>query len=929
MDQPLENAIAVIGLAGRFPGAENIKTFWSNILQGKESISAFTSEDLIAAGISEEKIQSPHYVKARGIIENVEFFDADFFGILPHEAQLTDPQQRLFLECAFEALENACYSSDTYKGTIGVYGGTGRSTYFLHNIYPHHDLMEKNGNYLIRIGNEPDFLTTKVSHRLNLKGPSLSIQTACSTSLVAVCIACNHLLTYQCDIALAGGASIYLPQVSGYVHQEGMIFSQDGHCKPFDREAQGTVPSNGVGIVALKRLEDAIADRDNIYAIIRGYGLNNDGGEKLSYSAPSANGQATAIESAIAMAEVDPSTISYAETHGTATFLGDPIEIDALTRAFRQFTDEQGFCAIGSVKSNIGHSMEAAGIAGFIKAVLSLHEKKLPPTLHFNSLNPHIDSKNSPFYVNTELKDWPLDKIPRRACVSSFGIGGTNAHVILEESPTRPSSPDSNTSYLLILSAKTPLALNTIAHNLSSHLELNPTISMSDVSFSLQTGRKEYSHRRVIMCRNREEAIDSLLVFEDVIPSPQTSQEKQLADVASSWLSGIPIDWASFWGSVEKQPSRIPLPTYPFEKKRHWIEPPSNSAISQVRPMEQSAIPPLNLETIWKQFLGVEKVGPNENFFSIGGDSLLAIQVITQIEKDLGISISLQTFYQFPTLSQLSFALSQQLKNVSSLVSLKKGSEEGCVPLFFIHGIDGNIFPYKQLAESLDFQGAIFGIQGDNSDHLDKKIEEIASSYISEIQKVQKEGPYLLCGSSFGGIIAYEMANQLEQRGDRIGFLGIIDAINPQCNLIPRNNEWEMLAFLSELIEGKETSVAALQNLPSHLLADKLLAGMGLSQLPVKQRQNIFQGIQTRLKSLKRYDPNRYKGDVVFFQAKERFFRMRAIPLALTWQPLISGKIQIYDVDGSHLSMLKPPHLSNLSNLLNRSLKETQKKRTE
>ncbi|MGC1879144.1 MAG: beta-ketoacyl synthase N-terminal-like domain-containing protein [Rhabdochlamydiaceae bacterium] len=927
MNQVAEHAIAIIGMSGRFPAAENIEAFWNNLCRNKESITAFSNEELLAADISESQILSPHYVKARGVLDGIEFFDANFFEITPLEAELTDPQHRLFLECAYEALENAGYCPDLYSGSIGIYGGTARSTYFLNHIFPNRNLMETMGNYLVRIGNEQDFFTTKVSYKLNLKGPSLSIQTACSTSLVTICTACNHLLTYQCDMALAGGASIFLPQKSGYVHQEGMIFSPDGHCKPFDADAQGTVPSNGVGIVVLKRLEDALADRDHIYAIVRGYGMNNDGAEKISYSAPSVTGQAAAIESAIAMAGIDPSTISYAETHGTATSLGDPIEIDALTKAFRKYTQEQQFCAIGSVKSNIGHSMEAAGIAGFIKTVLALQGKKIPPMLHFKTLNPQINSENSPFYVNTTLKDWPSSKDPRRACVSSFGIGGTNAYVILEEAPSLLDSIASDIPHLLVLSAKTSSALNTIALNLGNYLKEHPALSLTDVAFTLQMGRKAFEYRRAIVCRNREEAIASLLNLDTRFLTPQTPSEKYLSEIGASWTFGKAIDWTILWSHLEpeRKPSRIPLPTYPFEKKRYWIDPPVETKASQSKLQvfhKESSLSSveMTLLAIWKQFLGIETINLHDNFFVLGGDSLLAIQVISQIQVELGTSLRLQMIYQFPTISQLAIAISQQAMETSCLVSLKAGN--GHPPLFLIHGIDGNVFSYQPLAEAMTFQGSIFGIQAINAAQQEQTIEKIASSYISEIQKIQPNGPYFLCGFSYGGIVAYEMGRQLHQLGHTPRFLAMIDSINPQHDLVPLSNDREMLIFLIELLEGKEMPIGTIQNFSFEDLEEKLLRSLGLDRLPAKEQQQNFEQIQKHLESLKHYVPEPYYGDLMFFEAKERFFRMKDIPLTTTWKYPINGELVVCEITGNHLNVLRPPHVKSLANQLDLSLEK-------
>lgn len=923
MNQTPEHAIAVVGMAGRFPNARNVETFWHNIVQSKEAITFFKTEDLISAGISTEQIQSPHYVKARGIIEGAELFDAEFFGIPPREAQIIDPQHRLFLECAFEALENANCDPDRYSGMIGVYGGVGRSTYFLHNLYPNSHLMETMGDYLIRIGNEQDFFASRVSYKLNLKGPSLSIQTACSSSLVSICVACNHLLTYQCDMALAGGSSIFVPQQSGYTHQEGMIFSQDGHCKPFDAEAQGTVPGNGVGVVVLKRLEDALTDQDTIYAVIRGYGLNNDGGEKISYSAPSVKGQTAAIESAILMAEIDPATISLVEAHGTGTFLGDPVEIEALTKAFRQFTQEKDFCAVGSVKSNIGHLMEASGVAGFIKSVLAIYHKKLPPTLHFNTKNPHIETENSPFYINTELKEWPSATNPRRASVSSFGVGGTNAHIILEEAPklSIPLESELTIPYLLILSAKTPSALDAMSRNLGNYIKANPALSLTNVSYSLQVGRKEFTSRRFIICSGREEAIDTLLSLKNGISSPQsTSREKLLDEMGNSWISGGVIDWATFWSEEIIKPRRISLPTYPFERKKNWIDPPSkikvkcHTSLPQKKENLFSDVENRLLE-IWRQNLGIEIIGLDDSFFTLGGDSLLAIQVLSQIEKEIGISLKLQTFYQFPTISRLAVAIFQQ-SETSCLISLRASTKDGLRPLFLIPGIEGNIHVYKPLVEMLTFQGQIFGIQLDHADRKNITLEEAASRYIDEIRKEQPKGPYLLCGFSFGGIIAYEMARQLTQKEEVLGFLGIIDAINPRHDLIRQRNELETLAFLIELLEGKEISSAALKNLTSKDLIERLLSSLGLNLLTETQQQRIFEEIQQHLKALKNYTPDLYRGNVIFFEAKDRSLHTQSVHLSTTWESLIIGKIEIHEITGNHTTMMKTPHVENLAKLM-------------
>ncbi|KYC36591.1 polyketide synthase [Scytonema hofmannii PCC 7110] len=509
-----KDEIAIIGMSGRFPGAKNVDSFWQNIRDGVESISFFTDKELLSAGINPELLNDASYVRAGGVLENIELFDASFFGFSPREAEITDPQHRIFIECVWEALENASYNSQTYSGQIGLFAGVAPSSYLLSNLYPNREFMESVDSFQTLIGNDKDFLPTQVSYKLNLRGPSINVQTACSTSLVAVHLACQSLLNGESDIALAGGVSLSIPQKAGYQYQEGGIHSSDGHCRAFDANAQGCVPSQGIGIVVLKRLEDAIADGDLIHAVIKGSAINNDGSLKVGYTAPSVDGQREVILEALALAGVEPETIAYIETHGTGTKLGDPIEIKALTQAFRASTNEKGFCAIASVKTNVGHLNTAAGVAGLIKTVQALKHKQIPPSLHFKQPNTQIDFANSPFYVNTQLSEWKTNGTPRRAGVSSFGIGGTNAHVILEEAPVVETQHDRSSHsrpwQLLLLSAKTSTALETTTENLADHLHATPDINLPDVAYTLQVGRRAFEHRRIVVCHDTDDAVKVL-----------------------------------------------------------------------------------------------------------------------------------------------------------------------------------------------------------------------------------------------------------------------------------------------------------------------------------------------------------------------------------------------------------------------------------
>ncbi len=522
--------IAVVGMAGRFPGARDVQQLWRNLRDGVESISFFSDEELLASGVDPQLLSNPNFVKARGTLEDYDCFDAAFFGFSNREAAVLDPQDRLFLECAWSALEDAGCDPESYPGAIGVFGGETLNTYLLFNLAQNPQVVQDFGWLQMRILNDRDFLTTQASYRLNLKGPSISVQTACSTSLVAVHLACESLLAYQSDVALAGGVSVLVPHRMGYLYREGGIASPDGHCRAFDAKAAGTIGGNGVGIVVLKRLEDALADGDTIRALIRSSAVNNDGSQKIGFTAPSVQAQSECIATALGLADVDAETVTYLEAHGTGTLMGDPVEIEALTEAFRQYTAKTGFCALGSIKTNIGHLDPAAGVAGLIKTVLALQHRQIPPSLHFERPNPEIDFENSPFYVNARLSDWNTNGTPRRAGVSSLGVGGTNAHVIVEEPPPQESAAPSRPWQLLALSAKSAVALEQVTKNLAEHLKEHPEIDFADAAYTLLAGRRHFEHRRVTACRNAAEAASALSGQDpQSVLSAQASQERAVA----------------------------------------------------------------------------------------------------------------------------------------------------------------------------------------------------------------------------------------------------------------------------------------------------------------------------------------------------------------------------------------------------------------
>lgn len=695
--------IAIIGAAGRFPGAQNLTEFWNNLCAGVESIARFTDDELLATGIDPAALRDPSYVKARATLSGVEFFDSEFFGLTSREAELMDPQHRFFLETAWHALEDAGYDPGRFGGAVGVYAGLSLNTYLLTNLCSDPAVRlaltqnHQTGELPTLLGNDKDFLTTRVAYKLNLRGPAMTVQCACSTSLVAIAQACQSLLNYQCDMALAGGVSISFPQRRGYFYEQGGITSDDGHCRPFDQKAQGTVFGDGVGIVVLKRLDEALADHDSIYAVIKGFALNNDGSAKVGYFAPSVSGQAEVIATAQAMAGVEPASIGYVETHGTATPLGDPIEIEGLTQAFRAGTDKSNFCAIGSVKSNVGHLESASGVTGLIKTALALKHGQIPPTLHFEEPNPRIDFANSPFFVASQLIDWKRNSSPRRAGVSSFGVGGTNAHLVLEEAPEPEPVPKYDREmHLFVLSAKTHRALDALTERLIQQFVEQPDLDPADVAFTLQVGRRAFEHRRMVFVRDLKDAIEVLRRRDIARVFSRTSTPKAAAPISGNedfgvlaprWLEGEDIDWTAYYAALGEKRRRISLPGYAFERKKHWVEPirsivtemtasPSNViAFSDPTSVQLGAGGSAEhrkdrilarLKTVFEDLSGedVTSTDPSTTFFDLGFDSLLLTQAGQALQKEFGIKITFR----------------QLLKDLDSLGALASHLDETLPP---------------------------------------------------------------------------------------------------------------------------------------------------------------------------------------------------------------------------------------------------------
>ena len=535
--------IAIIGLSLRVPGADNERQFWHNLSTGTESLTVFTDDELDLGLRHRVLLNHPNFVRSGGVLEDIDRFDAEFFACSAREAQLLDPQQRLFLQACWEALESGGYDPDRYAGSIGIYAGAGINTYFILNVMPSIDLTDFATLQSIITKNDKDYLCSRVAYKLNLRGPAVVVQTACSTSLVAVHLACQSLLAGECDMALAGGVSIRVPQRSGYLYQEGGILSPDGHCRPFDAQACGTVASNGLGVVLLKRFDYALRDRDLVRAVILASAINNDGSRKVGFMAPSVDGQASAIAEAHAVARVTPDSIGYIETHGTGTELGDPIEIRALSKVFSQHSEARINCVLGSVKGNLGHLDTASGIVGLIKSVLCLEHRELPPMVNFSKPNPKLDLASTPFVINNTLQPWISAGRPRRAGVSSFGIGGTNAHVVLQEAPSNRQPESTGGCSLFLLSARTAAALEEVTSRLRTCLEERDELCLEHVAYTLQTGRRHHTYRRMFVARDRSDALhllgnkDASRVFDSIVESRNRRVTLLLPDQGAEHVS--------------------------------------------------------------------------------------------------------------------------------------------------------------------------------------------------------------------------------------------------------------------------------------------------------------------------------------------------------------------------------------------------------
>ena len=835
--------------------------------------------------------------------------------------------------------------------------GSGISFYMLKNLYNSQNSLTPGSLYQIMLRNDKDFLPTQVCYKLNLKGPGVNIQTACSTSLVAVHFACQSLLNQECDMALAGDVSVQIPQKTGYLYEDGMILSPDGHCRAFDKDAKGTVPGSGCGIVVLKRLEHALNDNDSIYAVIKGTAVNNDGSLKVGYTAPGVEGQAAVISEAQAVAQINPETITYIEAHGTGTSLGDPVEISALTQAFRADTSKKQFCAIGSVKTNIGHTDAAAGVAGLIKAALALKNKAIPPSLDFKEPNPEIDFENSPFYVSSKLSEWKRDNnVPLRAGISAFGIGGTNAHVILEQAPYTGISKTSRTWHLIILSAKTESALNMAAANLAKYFKQNPDISIADAAYTLQAGRIPFNCRMFFVCKNADEIAAKLSERKDVYTgfcehgqefeeeekfdydSLDLNTEAGLKTLGKFWLKRGNIDYTKTYKDEKR--TRIPLPTYPFERERYWVAP--ASAGDNLKSTQASAEPAhiitdsveQTIANIWKRHIGTEEINLNDNFFDIGGDSMLTVQIVPEINRLLSVNLSVNDFLESPTISEMAAKIKSAHKSgyspQSLLVRIQRGSLNRA-PLFLIHPVGGNVLFYRELAYNMNQDQPVYGIRAKGTEKDEKPIthvKEMAKAYIKEIQSVQSEGPYILGGASFGGMVAFEIAQQLLSKKQKTALLVMMDTPGPHYMPKELVDDADSISYILKLGADISVSPDKLRKLEPDArlayfaeqmkVADKALLPAGLT---TEELSRFFHLFELNALSMQNYSPTLYQGKIIFFRAKQRDDFIPHHP-EKAWLDLAAKGVEIHQVPGNHITMNESPNVQVLAEKLKQYLKK-------
>ncbi|MFF8513543.1 beta-ketoacyl synthase N-terminal-like domain-containing protein [Streptomyces sp. NPDC015492] len=913
-----DQAVAIVGMAGKFPGADTVDDFWANLKDGVSSIRSFSRSEVLAAGTSESVAADPSFVASGGDLDGAELFDAAFFRMTPREAELTDPQHRLFLTCAYQALLDAGNPPGASGRQVGVFASGSYNTYLLANILRNKEFSEAALSHPVIIGNDKDFLASRVSYKLNLTGPSITVQTACSSSLASVHLACASLQRAETDVAIAGGVSITIPQKSGYVYQEGGVFSSDGACRPFDKKADGMVKGNGCGVVVLKRLSDAVKDRDRIYAVIRGVATSNDGSTKIGFAAPGPDGQRRAIKSALVASGIPSSRIGYVEAHGTGTALGDPVELRALAKAYKEAGGPQLNCELGSVKANVGHLDAAAGVVGLIKTALILYHQIVPQQINFDEPNPHLALDKTPFVISTKTR--PTDLPLTAAAVSSFGLGGTNTHCVLEafSADQREKRREVPYAYPFVFSAQSPAALTEAARRLLGYVALHQP-DLVDLSYTLLTGRDSLEHRHAFLACNLKEVEAALAEFlsegQSNIGSSSHSLRASIADLSGEF------DFSSA--------RKISLPAHPLFEEPFWIEPdkklgPSShaSADGEIRRAGGDADGGEIVDRvigIFERHLGISHISPDQSYYRLGGDSLLAVQIVSELRDSLQTDIRLDEFLSLLTARAIANRIARQgdhggSRDQTEIQWIRKG---GGNPLFLMPPGGGTTFCYAQLAsgDSIPHAPPIAALSFPQ--HLAgnvRSVRDLAAHYIQQIRKMQPQGPYRLGGYSFGGVVAFEMAVQMQRKGEKVESLLLFDSFTPDAHVGAPNTEPDIAAMLPDLLQdiGLSMNIDLARGREISTVEDVVLCMKrpGWSDSTVQEYRRLVEIWRHNLEALSGYYPDsQFIGDVNLIRAEEG--PTPAIARSLregsdspeTWGNHITGRLTIFNAPGNHFTM--------------------------
>ena len=934
--------IAIIGVSGRFPDANSVEDLFDNCLNGVISIRKHSDSELINSGVKSEYLDDENYVKYGSFVNDIDKFDNSFFQVTQVEANITDPQHRMFLKCAWEALENASYSPEKFNGKIGVFASTSLSTYLINNVLESDYYKSKTFDYATFINNDKDFLPTKVSYKLGLRGPSIAIQSGCSSSLVAAHYACQSIINEESDIAIVGGVSISVPQKAGYHYKDGSTFSKDGQIRPFDSEATGMLKGNGCGVVVLKELNKAIEDHDYIYAVINSSVVNNDGKNKVGYTAPSVTGQSDAIKSAIEKSGIDVNKIRYIETHGTGTKLGDPIEMRALSRAYN--IGEEHKVVVGSIKANIGHLDAAAGIVGLAKTAMILNKGIIPKSVNFESPNPQINFEKIPFYVETK-ENIVLNKSEKNyAAVSSFGIGGTNVHMILEDHKEDRKQVHDDRAYVLPLSAKSESALNMEKNNLMEFLKSHERLNIGDVAFSLCFGRNDFKYRYYLIASSVKEAIEKLSNSEISF-----SKDRNLDEVAKQWKNGESVSWEPLFSGVDV--FKVPLPTYPFEEKSFWINPSHKAnekgiiidkTKSKVVEDKLSKDETINeVIDIWARDLEME-IKRNDDFFDIGGESLIAIDIISDLNKRFGLDLETNILSELPTPELVGNHIYKlknkytldELENISKVISNNSSDKN----LFLIHPAGGSTYCYNILSKYLDKDINIYAISFPKKVNVDLEIKELAKIYAEQITQIQPTGDLYIGGYSFGGNVAIEIATQIKNEKRNVKKIFMIDSIAPEAyskNGIDKDECVSKFPFVWNLLMGNIEEAESFMKLEYAKNLDEIIDDMKkegsisnkFSNIEIKRTFNTW---ISNHKALSLQNENiKVDTPIVLFCAKEKmpgflyeFANMRPTCGDL-WSKHTSKDLEVFSIAGNHFSIMSDrEYMQALASNLNREIKK-------